>query len=102
MENITITLTLTPAELAVLRKALDFASSFDARHAYTFAEQGSAAAIFDMLPGAFADDEDADHREDSRDFCDDMDGDHASALASAGFGTDEDYEHPGMDDGGEW
>lgn len=23
----------------------------------------------------------------------DMDGDHASGLASAGFGTDEDYEH---------
>ena len=23
----------------------------------------------------------------------DMDGDHATALASAGFGTDEDYEH---------
>lgn len=32
---------------------------------------------------------------------DSMDGDAASALASAGFGTDEDYEHgtPGLDDG---
>lgn len=27
-----------------------------------------------------------------------MDGDHASALASAGFGTDEDYEHNLYDD----
>lgn len=26
-----------------------------------------------------------------------MDGDHASALASAGFGTDEDYEHNDID-----
>ncbi len=29
----------------------------------------------------------------------DMDGDHASALASAGYGTDEDYEHCSYDDG---
>jgi hypothetical protein len=30
-----------------------------------------------------------------------MDGDHASALASAGFGTDEDYEHDFSDSGDE-
>jgi hypothetical protein len=29
---------------------------------------------------------------------DDMDGDHESALASAGFGTDEDYGYYGGDD----
>jgi hypothetical protein len=29
---------------------------------------------------------------------DDMDGDHESALASAGFGTDEDYGYHGSDD----
>ena len=29
-----------------------------------------------------------------------MDGDAASALASAGFGTDEDYEHNLCDEGG--
>ena len=29
---------------------------------------------------------------------DDMDGDHESALASAGFGTDEDYGYYGSDD----
>jgi hypothetical protein len=33
----------------------------------------------------------------SRDFDDSMDGDHASALASAGFGTDEDYGYAGDD-----
>lgn len=27
-----------------------------------------------------------------------MDGDHASALASAGWGTDEDYEHNSIDE----
>jgi len=32
----------------------------------------------------------------------DMDGDHASALASAGFGTDEDYEHNSCDEGGDY
>lgn len=31
------------------------------------------------------------------DFDDSMDGDHASALASAGFGTDEDYGYYGDD-----
>jgi hypothetical protein len=31
---------------------------------------------------------------------DSMDGDHASALASCGWGTDEDYGH--FDDYGEW
>src|SRR5512137_1140958 len=31
---------------------------------------------------------------------DSMDGDAASALASAGFGTDEDYEHNSFDEGG--
>lgn len=30
-------------------------------------------------------------------FGEEMDGDHASALASAGFGTDEDYGHFGGD-----
>lgn len=30
---------------------------------------------------------------------DNMDGDHASALASAGYGADEDYEHHLYDDG---
>ena len=32
---------------------------------------------------------------------DGMDGDAGSALASAGFGTDEDYEHNLFDEGGE-
>lgn len=36
--------------------------------------------------------------EDARDFEDSMDGDHRSALASAGWGTDEDYEHNLYDD----
>jgi hypothetical protein len=37
--------------------------------------------------------------EDSRMFPgEDMDGDHASALASAGMGTDEDYEHNLIDE----
>ena len=31
-------------------------------------------------------------------YYDDMDGDHASGLASAGWGTDEDYEHNLIDD----
>lgn len=33
----------------------------------------------------------------AREYVDDMDGDHASALASAGFGTDEDYGGPAED-----
>jgi hypothetical protein len=32
------------------------------------------------------------------DYDDSMDGDHESALASAGFGTDEDYGYYGGDD----
>lgn len=42
-----------------------------------------------------------DHSEDDYQPSEDMDGDHASALASAGFGTDEDYEHNSYDEGGE-
>jgi hypothetical protein len=37
-------------------------------------------------------------REDNEDYDDSMDGDHASGLASAGFGTDEDYEHNSYDE----
>lgn len=36
---------------------------------------------------------------DMDDFDDSMDGDHESGLASAGWGTDEDYEHNLIDDG---
>ena len=39
--------------------------------------------------------------DDSEDFDDSMDGDHESALASAGWGTDEDYGSYD-DDGGDW
>jgi hypothetical protein len=35
---------------------------------------------------------------DERDVDDSMDGDHESALASAGFGTDEDYGYFGGDE----
>jgi hypothetical protein len=35
--------------------------------------------------------------EESNQYHDDMDGDHQSALASAGWGTDEDYGHYGDD-----
>lgn len=34
---------------------------------------------------------------DSEEYGEDMDGDHESGLASAGFGTDEDYGHYGED-----
>lgn len=45
-------------------------------------------------------DEDYEYDDDSYDEYDDsMDGDEASALASAGFGTDEDY---GCYDSGDW
>lgn len=45
---------------------------------------------------------DRDEIEPDRDYYDDsMDGDHESALASAGFGTDEDYGDFGGDDGGD-
>ena len=37
----------------------------------------------------------------SEDFDDSMDGDFDSAMASAGHGTDEDYEHNSFDEG-EW
>jgi hypothetical protein len=40
------------------------------------------------------------HDEYNNDSCEDRDGDHESALASAGFGTDEDYGC--YDDCGEW
>jgi hypothetical protein len=36
-----------------------------------------------------------DYEEDNYDYDDSMDGDEASALASAGFGTDEDYGYYG-------
>ena len=37
-------------------------------------------------------------QEDADEYDDSMDGDHDSAMASAGFGTDEDYGHYGGDD----
>ena len=43
-------------------------------------------------------DEDEDGTDDPDDMDESMDGDHASALASAGFGTDEDYEHNDISD----
>jgi transposase len=36
-----------------------------------------------------------DYEEDNYDYDDSMDGDHDSAMASAGFGTDEDYGYYG-------
>lgn len=36
--------------------------------------------------------------ESAYEFNDDMDGDHASALASAGFGTNEDYSYDASDE----
>lgn len=36
--------------------------------------------------------------EEEEDFDDSMDGDHDSAMASAGWGTDEDYGHYGPED----
>lgn len=47
----------------------------------------------------FYDDVEADELEDSWDdsYDDSMDGDHESGLASAGWGTDEDYGHYGND-----
>lgn len=38
------------------------------------------------------------YQEPEDEWYDDMDGDHKSALASAGFGTDEDYGHYGGDE----
>ena len=38
-----------------------------------------------------------DYEEDNYDYDDSMDGDHDSAMASAGFGTDEDYGYYGDD-----
>lgn len=42
-------------------------------------------------PGFDDEDFDSDEEGEDEDFDDSMDGDHESALASAGFGTDEDY-----------
>jgi hypothetical protein len=41
-----------------------------------------------------------DEEGDFDDYDDSMDGDHESALASAGWGTDEDYGYYGEDEGG--
>lgn len=46
-------------------------------------------------------DRDADIGDREDNFRDDAEAD-ADALASAGMGTDEDYEHPGMDDGDDY
>ena len=48
----------------------------------------------------FEDDEDEedDYEPDPDDYDDSMDGDHASALASCGWGTDEDYGYYGGDE----
>jgi uncharacterized Zn finger protein (UPF0148 family) len=43
-------------------------------------------------------DDESDDERLAQEYNDDMDGDHASALASAGFGTDEDYGYFGGDD----
>ena len=51
----------------------------------------------DLRDGSMDDDDDYDYDTDRDDFYlpedDGMDGDHESALASAGFGVDEDYYH---------
>jgi len=44
------------------------------------------------------DEEDVEWGVDDGTFDDSMDGDHDSAMASAGWGTDEDYGHFGPDD----
>ena len=43
-----------------------------------------------------------DDKESTEDYDDSMDGDFDSAMASAGFGTDEDYGDYGYDDNGRW
>lgn len=50
-------------------------------------------AGMDCCPACGEDDEECDCHEylDSEDYDDSMDGDHESGLASAGWGTDEDY-----------
>ena len=98
--NITITLNLTTEQLAALRTALYFATDFDNRRAISFESARNMAEVADMLPvdNNFRNDgmdrvDEVDAQNDDRadEPNDDMDGDHASALASAGFGTDEDY-----------
>lgn len=52
------------------------------------------------LAGEFADEPEGEDMEpDSDDY---LDGDAESALASAGFGTDEDYDHYDYDCGEDW
>ena len=51
-------------------------------------------------PVRFEDEEDEDFDEDPDDFDESMDGDHESGLASAGYGTDEDYGYYGQEDQG--
>jgi hypothetical protein len=46
----------------------------------------------------FADKKEDENEDPMNDYDDSMDGDHASALASAGWGTDEDYGYFGNDD----
>lgn len=60
---------------------------------------------FDNAPDTFHDELERDHDEayvpeddeGERDYDDSMDGDHESALASVGWGTDEDYGGTGDD-----
>ena len=98
--NITITLSLTNEQLAALHSALYFATDFHNRSIIGFESARSMAEVADMLPvdndfrnGGMnrVDEIDAQNDDRANEPCDDMDGDHASALASAGFGTDEDY-----------
>jgi hypothetical protein len=63
---------------------------------------GEGIFMFDVASDELSDEE-KDMNDDAVTFPgDDMDGDHASALASAGFGTDEDYGGHMIDEGGDW
>jgi hypothetical protein len=61
----------------------EIAKAINKQYGTVYTEAEIDAAISQII-------EDQDQR-----YNDDMDGDHASALASAGFGTDEDYGYYG-------
>ncbi len=81
--------TLTPAQVAEINADIDANDAAD-----------DANGAFEKMAAQQADEVDA-HEDDTEEECDDedlgddyddsMDGDHESGLASAGFGTDEDY-----------
>ena len=78
----------------------DMAYNYDDHDAFYDEDSASYHPDADHEIASHFDEEEEENEEWSDDYDDSMDGDHESGLASAGWGTDEDYGYYGDDNDG--